>query len=90
MLNRYTFGVISEKKKPTTITTNECFPVWQKVLPKSSNVAIEKESPLGCLGIIFDLFAEIFLIAAELFGATGRKPICFDLHGNCGEGSEGY
>jgi hypothetical protein len=58
MLNRYIFNVISEKT-PTTITTNECFPVWQKVLPKSSNVAIEKESPVGCFGIIFYLLAEL-------------------------------
>jgi hypothetical protein len=49
--------------------------VWQKVLPKGSNVAIEKESLLGVFGIIFYLLAAFFLKASELFGATGRKPM---------------
>jgi hypothetical protein len=73
MLNRY-ITVISEKA-PTTITTNECFTVWQKVLPKSSNLAKEIKSPIGGFGIICYLLAELFLKMAELFGATGRKPM---------------
>jgi hypothetical protein len=64
MLHRYVFNVISEKT-PTTITTNECFPVWQKVLPKSSNLAKEIKSPLGCFGIICYLLAELFLKMAN-------------------------
>jgi hypothetical protein len=58
MLNRYIFTVISEKT-PTTITASECFPMWQKVLPKSSNLAKEIQSPIGGFGIICYLLAEL-------------------------------
>ncbi len=59
---------------PTTITASECFPMWQKVMPRSSNLAKEIQSPVGGFGIICYLLAELFLKMAELFGATGRKP----------------
>ncbi len=36
---------------------------------------LNMKSPIGCFGINFFEMAELFPKVAELFGATGRKPM---------------